>query len=669
MRRILFVLLAALLVFTPCLVSAADSSAVRTVADTAAAMPPSDSTMMKKDSVIHAIPIPEIGSIEPFGVQSHSITTSDITFLEYRSLYDLFSRSQGVFMRDLATPGQQNQLIMNGIEERNISVMVDGVPYNDHYTGSFNLWNIPVESIERIEFITGSSAMFYDGISAGGAINIITKNFNNNRAITALRFSQGIASYNQTDASFAQNIANGINLSFALSHYGYGSDKEYQFYRGRFKNSNDDAWMVRSKLRYNITDWFGLSFAYTYDLSWTGLHGGVNYRTSKDLFDGLTASVVDLESYQKLYNSHYNLTAAFYPFQDSTLLTSFTFYSFDRLREFRNEENRSLDSDSLITKRDLASVGRGIKMMLMSQYSDLRVIGYADLARIQSEDIITAGVKAEILPKSFITLIPFITVKNYQRQFIANGGADAVLKLSDSFRLFGGIAQNIINDIPVTAGPTIAPASSSFFSIAERSKETFTIAEAGARLHLSSFSANITLRHTEQYDPVVFDTITVINSSSYYSPAKYQINTVSAGFHLMVGEFHLEGNAAYLNYPSITRDSIPLTLFPEFTAHGSIYFKGSLADGALDLKFGFRGSFYSKQTGMRPYDQFGVWIPSTQLTYGPGGSVDLFAIGKIGDAYVHILWENLAGNEYLLAPVYPTYERNIRFGVTWEFLD
>ena len=669
MSRILPLIILAVLAFFPLAAQTGDTAAVRPMTDTTAVMMPPDSTLMKKDSVIHYIPIPELGSIEPFKDPSLSITTSDITFLEYRSLYDLFSRSQGVFMRDLASPGQPNQLLINGIDERNIAVMVDGVPYNDHNTGSFNLWNIPAESIERIEFITGSSAMFYDGRSAGGVINIVTKNFNNNRAITALRFSQGTASYNQTDASFAQNIANGINLSFALSHYGFGSDKEYQFYRGRFKNSNDDAWMLRSKLRYNVTDWFGLSFAYTYDRSWTGLHGGVNYSTTRRLFDGLTANVTDLESYQKLYNSHYNLTAAFYPLQDSTLLTSFTFYSFDRLREFRNEENRSLDSDSLITKRDLASVGRGLKLMLMSQYSDLRVIGYADLARIQSEDIITAGVKAEILPQAFITVTPFVTVKNYQRQFIANGGADAVLKLSDSFRFFGGIAQNIINDNPVTTGPTIVPTSSALFSAAERQKEMFTVLEAGARLDLPALSANITLRHLEQYDPIVFDTITFVNSSSYYSPVKYQVDAVSAGFHLTVGEFHLEGNASYLKYPSIVRDSIPLTLFPELTANGSIYFKGFLANGALDLKFGLRGSFYSKQTGMRPYDQYGVWIPSTQLTYGPGGSVDLFAIGKIGDAYVHIIWENLAGNEYLLAPVYPTYERNIRFGVTWEFLD
>ena len=137
----------------------------------------------------------------------------------------------------------------------------------------------------------------------------------------------------------------------------------------------------------------------------------------------------------------------------------------------------------------------------------------------------------------------------------------------------------------------------------------------------------------------------------------------------MWNDFHLEGTANYLKRPTITRNNKKLTLYPEITMNGSIYFQGLLANGHLDIKFGFRGNFYSKQTGMKPYDEFGVWIPSDLISYGPSGTVDFFAVGKIGDAYVHLIWENLSGTQYLLAPVYPIYERNIRFGVSWEFLD
>lgn len=629
----------------------------------------SDSTATTKDSVIHYVPIPELGSVEPFGSSGISITSEEITSNDYRSLYDVIGQRPGVFLRDLASPGQPNQLVINGITDRNIAVLVDGVPYNDHYTGSFNLWNIPVEMIERIEFITGSRAVFYDGRSAGGAINIVTKSFFNNRAITKLRYSQGVSGYTQTDASFAQNITNGVNLSFALSHHGFGSNKEYQNYRGRFKNSNDDAWMVRSKLRYNVTDWLGLSFSHTYDRSWTGLHGGINRTDSKDIFDGLTATVNNVESYQKLFNNHYNFTAAFYPFQDSTVLTSFTLYAFDRLREYRDEENRSFVRNSIFTQRDFPSIGKGIKFNLLSQYSDLRVIGYADLARIQSNDIITAGAKAEFLPGSFVSVTPFVTVKDYQSQFIVNGGADAVMRLTDWLQLYGGITRNLIDDEGAGVTVPLTPSVPEYFSAASQKKELFHVMEAGARLTIPGLDVHIAVQRTEQVKPIMFDTISFSNSSVYYRPSSYEFDAVTAGFHLQWGEFHAEGNASYLIFPLVQRDNVSLRLFPEITAHGSIYFQGLLAKGALDLKMGLRGMYVSEQTGMSPYDEFGVWIPSAQLRYGRTGSVDLFAVGKIGDAYVHLIWENLTGNQYLLAPVYPMYARNIRFGVSWEFLD
>ena len=631
-----------------------------------------DSTQAKKDSVIRVIPIPELGSIEPFGDTSLHISQKEITFTEYRSLYDILSRKPGVFVRDLASAGQQNQIFINGIDDKNIAVMVDGIPYNDHYTGSYNLWNIPVDAIERIELITGSEAMFYDGRSAGGVINIVTKNFNNNRASTHLRYSQGVSGYTHTDAMFAQNVASGINLSFALAHYGFGSNKESQSYFARFYNSNDDAWLIRSTLRYNATSWMNISLSYSYDRKWTGLNGGVDYFNTSSIFDGLSADVKNRESFEKHYNSHYNLTASFYPFEDSTQLTSLSFYSFDRLREYRDEENRSVTLNGIFTKRNFASIGRGLKWNILSQYSNIRFIGYADLARIQSTDIISAGLKAEILPQSIVTVTPFVTVKEYGDQFIANGGIQGKFKVSPSFELFAGIAQNIISDqTSITPTKIFSSGSDYSFTYSDRLKETFSILETGFRFSIpSSFYSSISYKRMQQGSTVFFDTIRYHEENRDYNSMKFDFDAVSMSVHFIWGEFHLEGGGNYVNCPDIlSREFTDMILYPEISANGSIYFQGLLAKGNLDIKFGLRGSFYSKQTGMRPYDEFGVWIPSSELTYGPSGSIDFFAVGKIGDAYVHFIWENLTGNEYLLAPVYPMYNRNIRFGLSWEFVD
>lgn len=626
-----------------------------------------DTTAVRKDTLIIITPIPEIGSIDPFGGAAAVIPQREIIFDDYRSLYDVIAREPGVFVRDLASAGQQNQLYINGIDGTNIAILVDGIPYNDHNTGTYNLWLLAPDAVDRVELITGTDALFYDGRSGGGAINIITKNFDNNRAITRLRYSQGVSGYTQTDAMFAQNIMNGVNLSFALSHYGFGSSKGTQNYRARFINSNTDSWTLRTKLRYNISNSLNLAFSYSYDRTWTGLHGGADLLSSTDVYDGLTASVLNSESFEKQFNSHYHLSASYFPFTDSVVSATLSVYAFDRLREYRDEENRGLVTNSLTVMRDIASIGRGTKLQFFSQFSGVRFLSYADLKRVQSQDIITAGAKSELFGDSFFSVTGFGTAVQRPNHFTAHAGARGTISFGHALQLFGGYTQNLIDDRQGTA------ASATTMVYADRSTETFSGIEAGMQVNTGSFfTGGLTLRFTGENLPVLFDTLSssgTFNSSAYYFPGEHGYQSLSVFGHFVVDEFHLEGTGTLLQLPSWTRNGTALTVIPELTVSGSLYYEGFLAKGALDLRAGIRGTYVSRQTGMRPLDEFGVWIPSTELRFGPSGAVDLFAVGKIGDAYVHLIWENITNADYLLAPVYPMYQRNVRFGVSWEFLD
>jgi outer membrane receptor protein involved in Fe transport len=626
-----------------------------------------DTSKVQKDSIQYINPIPEIGSIAPFGDTAAHITEENIIFREYRSLYDIITAVPGVYVRDLASAGQQNQLLINGIDGKNIAVFVDGLPYNDHYTGTYNLWTIPVDAVDRVEVMTGSDGLFFDGKSGGGAINIVTKNFINNRAVTRLRYSQGVSGYSQTDALYAQNVMNGMNLTFALGHYGFGSNKEGQTYRARFYNSNTDSWMFRSKVRYNITNAFNLSFAYTYDRSWTGLHGGVDFYRSDDLFNGLEATVKNLESYEKNYNSHYNLTAAFFPFPDSTMSATLSLYANDRLREYRDENNRNVARNTLFIRRDFSSSTRGLKVQVFSQFSGIRFLGYADLRKVQTRDIITVGAKSELFAGSFFSITPFATLRDQKDEFNAYGGVEGVLRLGSSVQFFGGITRNLVHE---RTGASVNNASN--FTYADRANETFSLLEAGGRYSGDGFSGSISYRRTTENNPVIFDTVSAVLSFfpyDYFYATSFTYDALTASLQTQWNDFHAEGSVTYLQQPNRTRYGKSVKLYPDLTMSGTVYYHGLLAKGALDLKVGVRGNVYSEQTGMRPYDEFGVWIPSNELQYGPYGSVDLFAIGKIGDAYVHLMWENLGGMKYFLAPVYPLYDRNIRFGLSWEFLD
>ncbi|MFA6541225.1 MAG: putative porin [Bacteroidota bacterium] len=606
----------------------------------------------ERDSIVRIVPIKDLGRLEPYSRSTRTITSDDITWKEYRSLYDIIAAEPGFFIRDLASPGHENQLAINGIDEKNIAVMVDGIPFNDVFTGTYNLWNIPVDAIDRIEIITGPHSSFYDGISSGGAINIVLKSYFNNRAYTRLRYSQGVDGYTQTDALFAQNIIRSLNLTLGLTHYGFGSNKEIQNYIGRFPNSNDDAWGIRGKLRYDPADYFSVSYTYLFNRSWTGLNGGVDYNTSPSIFNGLQATVQNYDAYEKIFNNHSLISIAYAPASDSSQLFTLSGYYFDNMRQYRDEENRS-NRNGILRSIDEGNITRGLKAQYLFTLPFNRLSLYYDAedhSALTASPVSVFGINDVVDIAAFLRLSGFLTATDK----IHSAGAEGTILVSDNLSLFGGISSN-----------TESRASRIPSSFAR--DESISQIEGGIHIVFEkTFESTISIFRNTMTHPIVIDTT---GAASYLRPDQFIFSGVSASAHAQWNDFHAEGTAAILQQPSLIRDSSSVQEYPELTLDGSVYFHGLLAKGHLDLRIGLRGRFYSKQTGMKPLDENGLWIPSTTVEYGPAGAMDFFAIGKIGDAYIHFIWENVTGSQYMLSPIYPMYDRNIRFGVSWEFTD
>lgn len=634
------------LFFAVIIVSSFFFSAVfgQSAADTSAAA--------ERDSIIRVVPMNDRGRLEPYSGSTRTITSTDITWKEYRSLYDIIAGEPGFFIRDLASPGHENQLVINGIDGKNIAIMVDGIPFNDVFTGTYNLWNIPVDAIDRIEIITGPRSSFYDGISSGGAINVVLKNYFNNRAYTRLRYSQGVDGYTQTDALFAQNIIRNLNLTLGLTHYGFGSNKEIQNYIGRFPNSNDDAWGMRGKVRYDPADYFSVSYTYLFNKSWTGLNGGVDYNTSPSIFNGLQAKVQNYDAYEKIFNNHSIISAAYAPAGDSSQLFTLSGYYFDNLRQYRDEENRSA-RNGILRSIDYGNITRGLKAEYLFTLPFNRFSIYynaEDHSALTKSPVSVLGVSDVVDIASFLRLSGFLTATDQ----LHSAGAEGTILLSDHFSLFGGVSSN--------NGSRASRISTAF-------ARDESIAQLEGGIHIvfeKTFESTISIFRNTITHPIVIDTT---GAASYLRPDQLVITGGSASAHAQWNDFHAEGTATIFQQPSTVRDSSTVQEYPEVTLDGSVYYHGLLAKGHLDLRIGLRGRFYSKQTGMKPFDENGLWIPSTTVEYGPAGTMDFFAIGKIGDAYIHFIWENVSGGQYMLSPIYPMYDRNIRFGVSWEFTD
>ena len=61
---------------------------------------------------------------------------------------------------------------------------------------------------------------------------------------------------------------------------------------------------------------------------------------------------------------------------------------------------------------------------------------------------------------------------------------------------------------------------------------------------------------------------------------------------------------------------------------------------------------------MRIFPRSGFEIPSAE-------TLDFILFARIGDAVIHLVWENLLNSEYAVTVFYPAADRSFRFGVTW----
>jgi outer membrane receptor protein involved in Fe transport len=102
--------------------------------------------------------------------QSPAVVADDVlrqvpTFSLFRRSSSLSSHptAQGVSLRGLGPSGVSRTL-----------VMVDGVPFNDPFGGWVYWTRVPLESVNRIEVIDGSSSSLYGNYGMGGVINIIS---------------------------------------------------------------------------------------------------------------------------------------------------------------------------------------------------------------------------------------------------------------------------------------------------------------------------------------------------------------------------------------------------------------------------------------------------------------------------------------------------------------
>lgn len=259
------------------------------------------------------------------------ITSEDISKKNYKTVVDVLSSVGTLNMTGNTVLGSTIDLRGQGSRTRsNVQVLVDGVSLNslDTEHGVFPFDSININTVERIEIISGGGAVVYGSGTSGGVINIITKNgFSSDKKISGTIGTE-MGSYNSY--TYKGNVIGQVtdNLQIGLD-YLHGNSDNYR------EGSEYDKDNYGISLNYKIDNNQKINFKYTkYTNDYSSPAVLTQAQLDKDR-DGASTSETDYQadkdSYSLVYdynmkdNLKFNLLSSYYnSVSESSTSTSIT---------------------------------------------------------------------------------------------------------------------------------------------------------------------------------------------------------------------------------------------------------------------------------------------------------------------------------------------------------
>ncbi|HIC8842498.1 TonB-dependent receptor domain-containing protein [Aeromonas sp. 602200] len=128
------------------------------------------------------------------------VTRDEIDRLQAQTVTDVVKTLPGVEVVSNGGRGQLSSLRVRGGTSSQTLVLVDGVRSASLTAGMTELNNLPLNQVERIEYIRGPRATIYGSDAIGGVINIITRP---DKGTNQHKFNIGAGSHQQRQAAFS----------------------------------------------------------------------------------------------------------------------------------------------------------------------------------------------------------------------------------------------------------------------------------------------------------------------------------------------------------------------------------------------------------------------------------------------------------------------------------
>ncbi|MFZ4984764.1 MAG: TonB-dependent receptor [Blastocatellia bacterium] len=181
----------------------------------------------------------------------HLATESDITRAQRISVADVLRTSPGVQAFQTGRRGGVTSMFLRGGESDYTKVLIDGVPSNDA-GGSFDLADLTVDNLARIELVRGAQSAIYGSDAMSGVLQIFTHRGNATDPQLDLSLEGGSFALTRQFARLS-GLANDFDYSTSFTHLRTNGRDRNDDYQNRIATANFGYRLnVRSQARLTL---------------------------------------------------------------------------------------------------------------------------------------------------------------------------------------------------------------------------------------------------------------------------------------------------------------------------------------------------------------------------------------------------------------------------------
>jgi len=181
-----------------------------------------------QEVVVTASRIPQLRSQLPASITV--ITSTEIKTLGARNMGDVLNYTYGTSSRTTGYLGSQVSGSIRGSTYQQMLILIDGQRINSPLLGGYDLGDLPVNNVEKVEIVRGPASALYGADAVGGVINIITKKAETNDKYS-LNISSKLSEKGANDLQLTTaGVADSLNYSFSAGQDfspGYRDNSDY----------------------------------------------------------------------------------------------------------------------------------------------------------------------------------------------------------------------------------------------------------------------------------------------------------------------------------------------------------------------------------------------------------------------------------------------------------